>query len=533
MRANANEERIEFLSKDVPRAKAFEYLFENASDAIYVLDTRGNFLTVNRKAEELTGFKREDFVGKPFRKIIPLKSLPKAIGGFLSVVRGKSIRLELELKTAAKKTVPVEVTSAPLIINGKMVGTHGIVRDIAERKQMERKLEETSRKLEMLLETAIEGITVVNLEENFTFVNKAFADMLGYSEEELLDMNLRKLVDEEGFKKIRKQTEARVKGRLNRYELVLYRKDGEPRIFQVSASPLWDDDGRFAGTLGICMDITERKQMEKKLEEYSQQLEELVEKRTRQWREAQEQLLKSERLAAIGEIAAMVGHDLRNPLTGIAGAIYYLKTKLGSNMDKKTTEILNLIEENIEHSNSIITDLLEYSREIRLGLVETTPKSILEEALSLVKIPQNIQVLDLTKGEPKIKVDIDKMKRAFVNIIKNAIDAMPEGGTLTIISKESNGNLEIVFTDTGVGMTKDIMEKIWTPLFTTKARGMGLGLSICKRFVEAHGGNISLESTVGKGTTFTVTVPIQPRLEGGEKIWANMQESLLSKTTKA
>jgi signal transduction histidine kinase/putative methionine-R-sulfoxide reductase with GAF domain len=269
------------------------------------------------------------------------------------------------------------------------------------------------------------------------------------------------------------------------------------------------------------------------IKEYADQLELKVKQRTQELMEVQERLLKSERLAAIGEVAAMVGHDLRNPLTGIAGATYYLKLKAVPKMGKKTREMLELIEEDIEYSNKIVDDLLEYSREMQLELTETTPKIIVREALSLVKVPKNIQVSDLTQNEPKIKTDIEKMKRVFANIIKNAIDAMPKGGKLTIESKEIDGNLKIAFTDTGVGMPKDIVERLWIPLFTTKAKGMGLGLPICKRIIEAHGGTISVESTVAKGATFTVTIPIQPRLEGGEKVWVNIPESLLSMTTKA
>jgi len=279
--------------------------------------------------------------------------------------------------------------------------------------------------------------------------------------------------------------------------------------------------------------IQQLNEAKKEIKEYADQLELKVKQRTQELMEVQNRLLKSERLAAIGEIAAMVGHDLRNPLTGIAGAIYYLKMKAGPKTGKKTREMLELIEEDIEYSNKIIDDLLEYSREMQLELIEATPKIIVKEALSLVKVPKNIQVSDSTESEPRIKIDGEKMKRVFVNIIKNAIDAMPKGGKLTIKSKKIGSSLEIAFTDTGIGMPKDIVEKLWTPLFTTKAKGMGFGLPICKRVVEAHGGNISAESTVGKGTTFTVTIPIEPKLEGGEKIWVNIPESLLSTTTKA
>jgi len=656
---SANERLNEIFSENRPFAEAFKCLFESASDAIYILDKKGNFLIVNRKAEELTGFKREDFIGKPFRKAIAMKSLPKAARAFLDVIRGKEIRQELELKTATNKIITVEVTSKPLTINGKIIGTLGIVRDISERVRMENDLKEANRQLKILYEKAMEGIVVVDPEENITLVNKAFANMLGYKEDELLGVNLRRFVDKKGFQEIKKQTENRRKGEVSRYEFCMFSKDGNPHVIQVSASPLWNKNGDFIGALAITMDVTERRkmedvlreseekfrkifqnasdsiiyldvsgrivdvnekaiqifggskkelvgkhfiklgvvspadipkllsnfarilagkpgytnvkiknrigqerylecsssimtregkingilviardvtermQMQKKLEEYSQQLEALVEKRTSQLEEAQEKLIKNERLAAIGQVAAMVGHDLRNPLTGIAGATYYLKKKLNAKTDKTIKEMLTLIEENIEYSNKIISDLLGYSREIKLELKETSPKSILENALSFVEIPKGISILKIIEDKPKIIVDVEKLKRVFINIIKNAIDAMPKGGTLTIKSSEKTGKLEITFTDTGIGMPKDVLENIWTPFFTTKARGLGLGLPICKRIIEAHGGNISAESTVGKGTTFSITIPLIPKLEGGEKIWVTAPEYLSSTMTKA
>jgi PAS domain S-box-containing protein len=242
--------------------------------------------------------------------------------------------------------------------------------------------------------------------------------------------------------------------------------------------------------------------------EYAQYLEEKVEERTKQLKEMQQQLVKSERLAAIGELAAMIGHDLRNPLTGIAGATYYLKTKLGSKIDEKSEEMLKIIEKDIENSNKIINDLLEYSREVKLDLNWTTPRLILKEALSAVKVPKRVRVANWTRDQPKMNVDTNKMRRVFINMIKNAVDAMPKGGKLTIESRESNGNVEIVLSDTGAGMSEKTLNNLYRPLFTTKAKGMGFGLPICRRFVEAHGGKIQATSTIGEGSTFTVMLPI-------------------------
>ncbi|MDI6847910.1 MAG: GAF domain-containing protein [Candidatus Bathyarchaeia archaeon] len=279
--------------------------------------------------------------------------------------------------------------------------------------------------------------------------------------------------------------------------------------------------------------IESLREARKQVEAYAEQLEQKVEERTRELKKSQEQLLKAQRLAVIGELAGMVGHDLRNPLTSIAGAAYYLKKWLSPKIDGKVKEMLEVIEKNIVYSNKIINDLLDYSGEIKLDLVESKPKSIIREALSLVKIPKNVQVIDLTENKPKIKVDVGKIKRAFVNIVKNAVEAMPKGGTLTIKSREIDGKVEIAFSDTGVGMSKETLEKLCTPLFTTKAKGMGFGLPLCKRFTEAHGGCFRAESTLGKGTTVTVTLPIKPKIEeGGEKIWVKQLESSLLTTMK-
>lgn len=267
------------------------------------------------------------------------------------------------------------------------------------------------------------------------------------------------------------------------------------------------------------------KDARKQLEAHAEQLEQKVEERTRELKISQEQLLKAQRLAVIGELAGMVGHDLRNPLTSIAGSTYFLKKRLSPNVDAKIQEMIELIEKNIAYSNKIINDLLDYSREIKLDLTESNPKSITKNVLSLVIFPQNVRLINLTKNKPKVKIDVEKIQRAFINLIKNAIEAMPEGGTLTIESRKVRDYVVFSFSDSGVGLSEEMLKKLWVPLFTTKAKGMGLGLSICKRIIEAHGGFISAKSILGKGTTFTVTLPIESGKEGGEKIWIKALES--------
>jgi two-component system sensor histidine kinase AtoS len=243
-----------------------------------------------------------------------------------------------------------------------------------------------------------------------------------------------------------------------------------------------DAEGRILDVVGVGIDVTERMML-------------------------YEKLAKTERLAAIGETAAMVGHDLRNPLQGIAGALNLLKQE--SLTTEERNEMLQVIEKCVHYSDAIINDLLEYSGDIKLKLAEATPKSITREAIGAVKVPQNVMVQDLSEDQPTLRVDPDSMRRVVINLIENAIDAMPQGGTLTISSRKSDGNAEITLADTGSGISEEVMENLWKPLQTTKAKGMGLGLAICKRIIDAHGGNISVKSKTGEGTAMTIRLPIK------------------------
>jgi len=232
-------------------------------------------------------------------------------------------------------------------------------------------------------------------------------------------------------------------------------------------------------------------------------------------------LRNTERLAAIGELATMVAHDLRNPLASMEYAYYNLRTNDAPNLDKDGLRMLKILEDDINRSNKIINDLLDYSAKIRLELQVTDVKSILKETYSSLKVPENIKIVDLAKDEPKIEVDFLKIQRVFINILKNAIDAMPDGGALTIESKETNGSVEVTISDTGAGISKETLKKLWSPLFTTKAKGMGFGLAISKRLIEAHEGSISVQSELGKGTTFKLTIPIEQKQKDAPPLWVD------------
>lgn len=262
--------------------------------------------------------------------------------------------------------------------------------------------------------------------------------------------------------------------------------------------------------------------------------------------EKKEQLVKAEKLAAIGELATMVGHDLRNPLQAITNAVYVLKNSpvtvdsvLASERLKKAHNLLpkpvpskvrqvvtklveernkmiHAIDESVKYANKIVSDLQDFARTKEPEPIEVDLESLIQEALSEISIRENVKTsIRHDRALSKLYVDPSQIKRVFMNLTTNAIQAMPNGGELTISTSLKDGFASIRFQDTGVGIHKEDMKKLFTPLFTTKAKGLGLGLAICKNLVEAHGGSIEVESEEGKGSTFTVKLPIQ-RENGGE-----------------
>jgi PAS domain S-box-containing protein len=377
---------------------------------------------------------------------------------------------------------------------------------VEERTRELRKSEEQTRSI---FSASPDAITVTDLKGNIVECNKQTLRMHEYaSKQELIGQSFLKLIGErdreKAYENLMKTLE---KGQMKNIEYTLVTKAGREFPAELSSSVVMDASLTPRRIVTVTEDITERKRME-------------------------QQLFRSERLAAIGELAGMVGHDLRNPLTGIVGATYYLKTKYEREFDEKAREMVSIIRKDIEYSNKIINDLLEYSKEVSLEQIETSPRAIVRDAIALVRIPKKIRLIDLTKDEPRVTVDFDKLKRAFVNMIRNSVDAMSKGGTLTITSTRSDDNVKFTIKDTGVGMTKQVASKLFTPLFTTKAKGMGFGLAICKRNVEAHGGSIAVKSILGKGTTFTVTIPVEAKSGEDNEVQLNTPESVLAASTR-
>jgi signal transduction histidine kinase len=235
-------------------------------------------------------------------------------------------------------------------------------------------------------------------------------------------------------------------------------------------------------------------------------------------RETQEQLIRSEKLAAIGQLASGVGHELRNPLGAIKNAVFYIRRRIGktdlATTEPRTLEFLDIMDEEVNAANKVITDLLGFSRVAKPTVSPVSLAGVIENALKHTPLPENVDLAkDIDKNLPMIMVDADQIRQVFINIVLNALQAMTEGGRLDIRARRRGEFVEVEFTDTGSGIPESVIDKIFDPLFTTKAKGVGLGLSVCKSITERHDGDIRVESEEGKGTTFTVSIPTKEAVE--------------------
>jgi len=263
----------------------------------------------------------------------------------------------------------------------------------------------------------------------------------------------------------------------------------------------------MANHIGIAIDNA---RLYDALRRTSEELELRVEARTRDLQEAHEELVRNERLALIGQLAGGVGHELRNPLGAIGNAVYYLRIRLAPSEDAKVQKHLAILDAEGRRANKIVTDLLDFSRTKPPSRVPVQLNAIIQDVLARQSPQASIKVeLDLAGSLPQVLADPDQMAQIFLNLVLNAFEAMPEGGALTVRTRAQAHAVVASFADTGIGIPAENLEKIFQPLFTTKTRGIGLGLAVSRRLAEAHGGTLTVTSRMGKGSTFTVTFPLE------------------------
>jgi PAS domain S-box-containing protein len=493
--------------------KRWEATLSSIGDAVIATDTEAKITFMNKIAEKATGWLLSEVSGKPLGKVFHIinENTCKIVENPVTKVLQKGIVVGLANHTLLVRKdgskVPIDDSGAPIKgKDGKITGAVLVFRDITERRKVQDALEASERRYHQLFTSMAEQFQLFELvfdqkgnpvDYRLLDVNPSFEQLVGKTREQLIGKQVIKElwpVEQywlDAFNEVLKT------GKPNRIENYgsAFGRHYDLCIYRVNETQL----------ASIGNDVTERKAAEQELARNSEKLELLVKERTAQLETAQQQLVKSERLAAIGELAGMIGHDLRNPLTGIKTSIYFLKKNMPA--EPKTKEMIEIIEKCIDHSNKIINDLLEYSREIQLQIFPCTPKILIVDTIEMMKTPGNVTIINMVSSDARVHVDYDKMKRVFSNLIKNSIEAMPNGGRLTITCAQTRDSFEFLFADTGPGIPADIVQKIFAPLVTTKAQGMGFGLAICRRIVEAHGGVITVETSTA-GTTFTVKVPM-------------------------
>jgi signal transduction histidine kinase len=253
----------------------------------------------------------------------------------------------------------------------------------------------------------------------------------------------------------------------------------------------------------------QRKLAEDEVARHRQHLEELVEERTRELKQAQADLVRKERLAALGQVAGSVAHEIRGPLGVIRNAVYYLNLTQKDTLPPKATGYLQLIDDQVERSNRIVSSLLDFARGRPAQPDKVGLDQVLTESQAQLAIPETVSVVKvIPSGFPALFVDPVQIQAALANLMRNAVQAMPEGGILTIEAGANNAHATIKIQDTGCGIAPENMSRLFEPLFSTRTAGVGLGLAISRNFTEGSGGKIEVESEPGKGSTFTVTLPL-------------------------
>ncbi len=495
------------MKKEDEITKEFlENILESMEGGVFTVDKNARITSFNRAAEEITGYKRGEVLNKECFDILKSDLCQEICHLKDTLKTGKTFfGYEIMITSKTGKRIPVNISTSPLWSNNnEIIGAVENFRDLTKHKGLWAKLREERNKAQQYLNIAGVIIVAINDEGIVSLINRKGCDVLGYKEEEIRGKNWCDLCVPERMRKERKDTFKKVmageKKEVEDYENSILTKSGEERIIAWHNTTLTDDKGRIIGTLSSGKDITLRKQTE-------------------------EELIRSEKLVSLGQLAASVAHEVNNPLAGI---MIYIKLFLKKYKEKKlqtekTEEQLLKMEKELDRTTRIIRNLLDFARQSEPNIRPVNMNKVLEAALLLVGHQINLENIKLEKKSdahlPLILADFDKIQQVLINIIMNAIQAMPDGGNLTIATSVAKGirigespkdAVKIDIRDTGAGITKENMNKLFTPFFTTKekGKGVGLGLSVVHGIIEQHNGKIMVDSEPNVGTTFSIYLEV-------------------------
>ena len=393
---------------------------------------------------------------------------------------------------------------------------------------------------QMAMEHSPNVVLITDADANIEYVNPKFTEVTGYTMEEVVGKKPNILQSgRTNREKYERLWETIRNGDEWEGDLYNKRKDGKFYWSHEKILPIKDIHGMTTHYLAVEEDVTEKKNAEEiakianqRLGEMNRTLEQRVTERTLDLQEANgrlieahDQMVRTEKLAAIGELAAGVAHDLRNPLGAIKNAIYYLNGKLLdtalANENPRIPEFLKIIDDEVGNSNKIITDLMDFARISAPTFEPVDLGALVQDCLGEFKLNEGIyiNIQDSYQGDQmQVQADGRQLHRVFQNLIQNAQDAMPDGGVITVSTKENAGFAEVAVSDTGGGIKPEHLGKVFDPLFTTKTKGTGLGLAVCQQIVTRHGGIIEVKSRPGVGAVFKVKLPAtahEDRVRGG------------------
>lgn len=359
------------------------------------------------------------------------------------------------------------------------------------------------------LDSIVDSVIALDKEDKVREVNLATLNLLGYKKkEDLITLPFKEICKNFSLSGLRSKIP------LAEQELMYLNKEGKEISVSVNISSRvsYPDDIIF-----MARDISKIKDLISDLTQSQKELKASYE----QLQAGKDDLVRSEKLAYTGRIAASIAHEIRNPLTNVSMSVQQLKK--GNKIKQEGFRHVEIVERNIGRINYLITELLNCARPAKLNLQPYDIHKVLKDVLESAKTKLNLQKIKVTKNFtsklPVLKIDREQIERAFLNLIINAIEAMPRGGNLTI-STELNGNFfRVKIHDTGKGIPEKDIIKIFDPFFSTKLQGVGLGLSICYGIIVSHGGTIEVESKSKIGSTFTVSLSIEQRPAHAQREW--------------